>query len=181
MRKSGVIFFCGVLSIAALACGGGDGTRDKAITELSEEEIQSLCEDVNALLLSDEEYAQVVCNISGIMAAEQGGDCQMTIDNCLEDPPTQEPVDCEAAASQPVPDCPEVTAGELFDCQKAQIDQLREGVDLTCSDSADGILDLPPECMALMDVCPELFGDDSAREVFSFAVVERVLGELAGL
>lgn len=161
MRGIRVFLTSGALSLALAACGGDGGGDDTPITELSGDDLVSLCEDVNDIRLSDDEFVQIVCNISGIMAGEQGGDCEATITACLADPPEQEPPqDCSTAADDEVPDCPDVTVGDFLDCQQAQIDQLRTGTDLTCGDDYGPILnELPVECTEILEKCPELGGE----------------------
>lgn len=166
---------CCAASVAIPACGGGDGAEDTPITELTDEQIIGLCEDLQSQRLSDEEYAEAVCRVASIMAGEQGGDCAGVYDACLADPPTQDPPeDCSDAPSEEVPNCPETTAGDFIDCGEAQLEQIRGATDLTCDDSIDSLLELPPECVALMEECPDAFSEESGRVAPSLELLDQI-------
>jgi hypothetical protein len=186
-KKTTVILFILWAFFLAACDDGNSGSltsvdNSKKIEDLSEEDLQQMCEDYTAALANamDQEF---FCTMGGIAAAEElGGSemaCETTYDMCidmdleidieqffscedmLEDVGDIDDSDDTDGASD-TGDC-DATVGDADACIQDMLAALEDIADsLSCANSASGdledILDMeePASCEALEDKCPDM-------------------------
>ena len=143
--------------VASLACGGGGSGVDesKALSDLSDDEKASLCED----RASDfEASTKLTCYATAIGTATCEADAQACIDESANDDP------CADVATDEFPACAsEVTVGEFGDCYDAQVVRVKDvAADINCDSDLEAIFtmlsELPAECDQVEMDCPDLLG-----------------------
>ncbi|WP_437967572.1 hypothetical protein WMF04_49905 [Sorangium sp. So ce260] len=146
--------------------GGTDGTGgnggetggdldDKQLDSLTDEESQAVCEEIAAS--AEDLTKEDACEILGLVAAAQGGDCEAAKAACMDEPENpSEPGECPA---EQFAGCT-ATVGEFTACTEGQFEVLKA---LTCESSLEDLA-LPAECAAISEECPELFETESEGE-----------------
>lgn len=148
---------------------GGDGS-DTTLDQLSDAEAAELC-DAATEDFSPEVFVEFSCYVIAIVSNPEDVEaCEAQFADCLE---TSEPtpgqeftcwVDPDLVTV--LPDCAgDITAGDLQACWVASVDQILDLFDsITCETAFEDLpedfttYELPEECAALQEACPELFG-----------------------
>ncbi|HUS63355.1 MAG TPA: hypothetical protein VMZ28_02390 [Kofleriaceae bacterium] len=165
MRILTITVLCGVLA----ACGGDDDgsgvDSDKPFSEATVDDAMAFCEYIDAL--TDPEVEQKIdCYVEGLIAGDQGEDCQAVADDCLAEPAEEEPNECNEIDESDVTDLPacasEITFGEMEACFEALVGRNNDvAAEISCDSDLEEIFDqnqdLPEVCTDLQDECPDLF------------------------
>jgi hypothetical protein len=162
-----------VCAFAMLVCACSDGSqsadgidRSAKFAEVSENQPDALCREVERLRHDDAVYVSRLCTVLGATSAEiEGGTCAEQRAACSDDLPTQ----CEFSDIEDV-DCPEATVGMFLDCMQGSVRRIKElYADVTCDTPATEVIDLlsdtaeelnrspPPECEDFQRSCPAFF------------------------
>lgn len=140
--------------------GGGDGVdSDTLLSELSAEDAQVLCEEVDDLLTEAAADLQtIICYGAAVLA---GDDCQSQADQCLDQSLEDIPVDCGISEGTEVTTCSDdVTVGDFQACFEVWTGLWSTLADAATCDSdpedfGDGLVP-PDECLTLFESCPDL-------------------------
>lgn len=158
-----------MLALALAGCGGDDGSgvdRDKALSEVTDEEVTQLCE-WSTDLVSDADAIRFGCYLAALLLSSDAEQCQEVADQCIEEEEMEaeeEPADACAEVEEFPPCAGEITVGQLEDCGEAGADQLRDvAQDISCDAVPDDFADLesPAACAVIEEACPDLFEDDA--------------------
>ncbi|KYG08427.1 hypothetical protein BE21_23765 [Sorangium cellulosum] len=149
--------------------GGTDGTGgnggetggdldDKQLGDLTDEESQAVCDAVaaSAADITKEDG----CELVGLIAAatpDSGLDCETAKEQCINEP--DEPAEEEFCTAEDFAGCA-ATVAEFKACTDSQFEMIKA---LTCESDLESFK-LPPECEAVDEKCPELFGSDTGGE-----------------
>ncbi|WP_437937773.1 hypothetical protein [Sorangium sp. So ce341] len=142
--------------------GGTDGTGgnggetggdldDKQLGDLTDAEAQAVCDAIAAS--AEDVTKEDACEFAGVIAAALlGEDCETAKEECLNDP--EEPTGEATCPAEDFASCT-ATVGEYTACTGAQLEFIKS---LTCESTFDPAMELPPECQAVSDKCPDLVG-----------------------
>ncbi|WP_437335011.1 hypothetical protein [Sorangium sp. So ce394] len=149
--------------------GGTDGTGgnggetggdldDKQLGDLTDEEAQAVCDAVAAS--AADVTKEDACELVGLIAAatpDSGLDCETAKEQCIAEP--DEPAEEELCTAEDFAGCA-ATVAEFKACTDSQFEMIKA---LTCESDLESFK-LPPECEAVDEKCPELFGSDTGGE-----------------
>lgn len=148
---------------------GSDGV-DTTLDQLTDEEAAALCAD-STEALSPDVFIEFSCYLISIATNPDDADaCETAFQDCVDTTtePTAGGFVCwvDPAVVTVLPPCAgEITAGDLQACMVASVEQVLDLFDgITCDTALEDLPDdlsdyeLPEECAALQDLCPELFG-----------------------
>jgi hypothetical protein len=189
MRNSIIAALVLVLS----GCGDGALTLNTGVSpkvplsDVTDDEAMKICLAVVGYiddLLPRTRVEQVVCTMAGVGAEAAlggSGQCEVTRDQCLEDPPAVESIadgiSCDSASADAFADCEGATVGDIEQCFSDLGKRLDSILDqITCSklggdsDAADALTEelttafddanQPESCRRLSEACPaaNIFG-----------------------
>ena len=160
-----------VLSLSSMlwACGGGSGTdRSKLLTELSAQEVESICQesfDMYAAHMGQES----VCKLVSIMMIAFGSpdQCDSMYTQCMAAPFDPEATASECDLSQQIPEDCQATVGEFLQCEEEALIVLADFLGgITCSSSMEDLSAMETmdqdiqSCLDFAEKCPGLITND---------------------
>jgi hypothetical protein len=162
---------CATLAVLA-ACGGDDHVAkpsdDATLDSLSSAEQRGLCDELNDAAFRDADYLDYYCTNYGVAQQSQNGsECQITHDRCLDDPPPL----CNADEAGTFADAGcDATVKDYLVCIVGVRELAKEWAgNVTCATSyaelrqhaeaaqAAALQSPPAECNALLAACPDIF------------------------
>ncbi len=183
-----------LLAVVLAGCGGDDGSgveRDKALSELSDEEFTELCE-WSFGLISEADGIRYGCYLAALLVSEGDAEqCQDLADRCIEEAgeeAAEEGTDTPEAICEDAvgfrPCAAEITVGQLESCSEASADQAHDvAQEISCDGAAEDFTDLetPEPCVMIEEACPDIFDVDpevTARRLSRLAAARRLAGGL---
>jgi hypothetical protein len=176
-----------MLSLALVSCGDGSLTLNTGVapstplSEISDDDANKICVALGEYigeLIPQDRIERIACTIAGAAAEATlggSGQCEVTRDQCLEDPPEVDTFEdgfaCEEFDADAFSGCDDATVGDLEDCigdLGARVDRILDQI--TCANLGGDISageDLfadfaesfeeenqPESCKRLRDACP---------------------------
>ncbi|WP_437484682.1 hypothetical protein WME75_45530 [Sorangium sp. So ce1014] len=147
--------------------GGTDGTGGnggetggdldgKQLDSLTDEESQAVCDEIAAS--ADDVSKEDMCELVGLGFAALGGDCEVAKAECMNEP--EEPSEPGECPTEQFAGCT-ATVGEFTACTDGRLELLKA---LTCASGLEDLGELPAECAAINEKCPELLDDGTEGE-----------------